>query len=317
MRPRSTGTRILMILVGCLLLLCYLGLAAVGYLAVSLLWRSTPDATTTLLLIVGIATLVGYLSYRFGTAALLARLETVELPRSNAPDLYARLDRLEREMGVTAPTLLVAALPAPNALALGTARNGTIVLDHSLLRALTLDELEGLLAHELAHLERYDAFVQTLAFSVFRTIAGLVFLLLSPLVLGLVGAARAVAWMRGQPQSWTQTPFGRLLRRLDRAVQACLLVVTVVVRAHSRRREYAADDRASAVTGDPLALARALRKIQRVADPRRGLLSPLYVHTDEDELSRLFSTHPATDDRIERLIEHARRNRGQNQPPTE
>ena len=60
------------------------------------------------------------------------------------------------------------------------------------------------------------------------------------------------------------------------------------------------------VTGDPLALARALRKIQRVADPRRGLLSPLYVHTEEDEWTRLFSTHPSTDERIERLVERAR-----------
>ena len=308
MPPRSTGPRFLMVLVGCLLLLTYLGLAAVGYLALAVLWRSAPDPVTTALVVVGTGLVAGYLSYRFGTTALLSRLEAVELPRSRAPTLYRRLDRLEERMGVDAPTLHVARLPTPNAFAIGTARNGAIVLDRSLLRHLTVDELEGLLAHELAHLEGYDAFVQTLAFSVFRTLAGLLFLLFAPFVLAIVGTARAIAWMRGRPGAWTHTVFGRFLRRLERGVQVAFLLVTIVVRAHSRRREFAADDRAAEVTGNPLALARALRKIQRVADPRRGLLSPLYVHTEDegDEWTRLFSTHPSTDDRIDRLVERAR-----------
>ncbi len=295
-----------MVAVGCLLLLTSLGLAGLGYLALAALWRSAPDPATTVLVVVGAGLLVGYLSYRFGTAAVLSRLEAVELPRSRAPALYRRLDRLEERMGVDAPTLYVARLPAPNAFAIGTARRGAIVLDRSLLRLLTVDELEGLLAHELAHLEGYDAFVQTLAFSVFRTVTGLLFLLCAPLLVAIVGTARAVAWMRGRPGAWTHTTFGRLLGRLERGVQLAFLLVTLAVRAHSRRREYAADDRAAAVTGNPIALARALRKIQRVADPRRGLLSPLYVHTDEDDWTQLFSTHPDTSERIERLIERTR-----------
>ncbi|WP_126661083.1 M48 family metallopeptidase [Haloterrigena salifodinae] len=306
MRSRSTGTRFLMVAVGCLLLLTYLGVAGIGYLALATLWRAAPGPATTALVVVGTGLLVGYLSYRFGTLAVLSRLEAVELPRSRAPKLYYRLDRLEERMGVGAPTIYVAQLPAPNAFAIGSARSGAIVLDRSLLRFLTVDELEGLLAHELAHLEGYDAFVQTLALSVFQTVAGLLFLLVSPLLLATVGAARAIAWMRGRPGAWPHTIFGRLLRRLERGVQLAFLLVTLAVRAHSRRREYAADDRAAAVTGNPLALARALRKIQRVADPRRGLLSPLYVHTEDDDWTRLFSTHPDTSERVERLVERAR-----------
>ena len=305
-RSRPTGVRLLMVLVGSLLLACYLILAAVGYLALALLVRSVLDPTTALLLVVGVGLLVGYLSYRFGTSALLSRLEAVELPRSRAPTLYRRLDRLEAAMNVSRPTLLFAQLPAPNAFAVGTARNGAVVVDPSLFRLLTADELEALLAHELAHLEGYDAFVQTLALNVFRTVAGLVFLLASPLLLAIVGVARSIAWMRGDPGAWDRTAFGRILRRIERGVQFALVVVTVAVRAHSRRREFAADDRAADVTGDPLALARALAKLERVADPRTGLLSPLYVHTDDDDVSRLFSTHPSMDDRIERLHERAR-----------
>ncbi|MDQ2051882.1 M48 family metalloprotease [Natronolimnohabitans sp. A-GB9] len=298
-----------MVAVGVLVLLTSLGLAAVGYLTLVALWQSALDPGTAVLAVVVAGLLAGYLSYRFGTTTLLSRLEAVELPRSRAPELYRRLDRLEARMGVETPTLLVARLPAPNAFAIGTARNGVIVLDRSLLRVLSVDELEALLAHELAHLEGYDAFVQTLAFGVFRTVAGVAFLLASPLLVAIVGLARSVAWIRGRPSAWTQTAFGRFLRWIERGVQLILLFVTLLVRAHSRRREYAADDRAVDVTGNPLALARALRKIQRVADPRRGLLSPLYVHTEEDDWTRLFSTHPSTDDRIERLVERAHADR--------
>lgn len=90
-------------------------------------------------------------------------------------------------------------------------------------------------------------------------------------------------------------------------VAVVFLVLTLVIRAHSRHREFAADDRAAEVTGRPLALARALTKIDRVSDPDWGLLSPLYTHGDEDNgLGRLFSTHPTTDDRVERLLASAR-----------
>lgn len=309
MCARRIGTRVLMVMVGFLLLAWYLGLAAVSYWALSVLRVSAPGPAGTVALIFLVGLLAGYLSYRFGTRQLLSSLEAVELPRSRAPGFYRRLDALESRMDVESPTVLVARLPMPNAFALGSRRDGVVVLDRSLLRLLSLDELEALVAHELAHLERYDAFVQTLAYSVFRTVAGLVFVLLAPLLLPIAGLARAVAWMRGRPRSWSRTAFGHLLRLIEGGVAVCFLFVTLVDRAHSRRREYAADDRAATVTGNPVALARALRTIQRAAEPSRGLLSTLYVHSEDDTWTRLLSTHPSTDDRIERLIERARNGR--------
>ena len=307
-RRTGTGTRLLMAVIGCLLLLWYLSLAAVSYWALSVLRSSAPDLGTTLVVLVGVSLVGGYLSYRFGTRQLLSRLDAVELPRSHAPAFYRRLDRLESHMDVDSPTIMIARLPVPNAFALGGSSGGVIVLDRSLFRLLSLDGLETLVAHELAHLEGYDAFVQTLAYSVFRTLAGVVFVLLTPVLLPIVGAARALAWLRGDPQSWARTAFGQLLGLLEDGVMVALLLVTVAVRAHSHRREYAADERAAAVTGKPVALARALRTIQRAADPTHGLLSTLYVHTkhDEDAGARLLSTHPSTDDRIERLLERPR-----------
>ncbi|OLZ40904.1 peptidase M48 [Natrinema saccharevitans] len=306
--PRAgSGTRLLMALVGLALLVWYLALAAVSYWALSVLRVTAPGPLGTLALIAAVAVVGGVLSYRFGTSQLLSSLEAVELPRSHAPGLFRRLDRLESRMDVDSPTVLLARLPMPNAFALGTAGNGTVVLDRSLFRLLSPDELEALVAHELAHLERYDAFVQTLAYSGFRTLAGLGFLVLAPVLLPIAGVARAIAWLRGRPGSWQRTAFGRLLVVLESGAVLAFLAVTLLVRAHSRRREYAADDRAAAVTGKPVALARALRRIQRAAEPPRGLLAPLYVTTDdEDALTRLLSTHPSTDDRVERLLERAR-----------
>ncbi|AEH38826.1 M48 family metallopeptidase [Halopiger xanaduensis] len=312
MSATRTAPRALLVLVGFAVLCCYAGLAALSYLGLATLWLSAPDPATTLAIVVGVGLVVGYLSYRFGRTQLLSQLEAVELPRSRAPTLYRRLDGLADRMDVEPPTVMIAQLPTPNAFALGSATGGVIVLDRSLFRLLSLEELEALVAHELAHLEGYDAFVQTLAYSVFRTIAGLAVVGLLPALLLIGGLARSIAWMRGRPQAWPETVFGRVVRWAERGVAVALLAVTALVRAHSRRREFAADDRAANVTGNPLALARALRRIQRVADTRRGLLSPLYVHADEreDAWSRLFSTHPSTDDRVERLADRARRSSG-------
>jgi heat shock protein HtpX len=86
-------------------------------------------------------------------------------------------------------------------------------------------------------------------------------------------------------------------------------VITLLLFAHSRKREYAADERAAEVTGNPVALARALAKIHRATSPDRGLRSLLYIHGDErgDDSRRLLSTHPPVYERIDRLVEMAGR----------
>lgn len=172
-------------------------------------------------------------------------------------------------------------------------------------------ELEAILAHELAHIESHDGLVQTMAYSVFQTLVGLVMLALSPLLFALTGLARATAWMGGRPAAWSETPFGWLRTRVTSAVVVVMLVLTLVVLAHSRRREYAADDRAVEVTARPLELARALHKIRAAAEPERSLLSPLYVRGEvDDPLWGWLSTHPSIEDRIDRLLERVGREPG-------
>ena len=301
----------LMVVVGAVLFVVYAALAAASYLLIASYLRglTREEFLTTAVLVVGMALALGYVSYQFGTARLLAGLDARTLAPDQAPALYDRVGALADRVGVETPTVAVARMEMPNALALGGGRDGVVVLDGRLFRLLDAHELEGILAHELAHIESRDSLVQTLAYSLVRTLVGVFTVLLLPVALLLGGLSRSLAWSRGRPGQ--STPGVDILRTIvGRAVLSVLVVLTLLVRAHSRRREFAADERAAEVTGRPLALARALRIIERASHPAGGLLATLYIHAEEsDPLSRILSTHPPMDERVERLVELSQRRR--------
>ncbi|UPV99698.1 M48 family metalloprotease [Halorussus gelatinilyticus] len=308
---RRVGLRVLMTLVGLVLLVVYATVAYLGYRLLAAVWLARADLLEVVVWTTALTIALGYLSYRFGTVGLLLRVSAADLPRARAPEIHHRLDRLAEEMAVTRPRLAVGRMGAPNAMALGGVRGGVVVLDRSVFFLLSADELEALLAHELAHLESKDSLVQTLAYSAGQSLVWVVVAVALPLVLVGSGLRRALDWIRGNPPADALAPVASLRRRVGRVVMVGFVALTLVMLAHSRRREYAADDRAAAVTGDPLALARALRKIERATEPRLKLSSPLYVHSEERaEVTRLLSTHPEMDERIDRLVERSDRERG-------
>ena len=305
----SAGRRLAMAAVGIAVFLAHVAVALAGLPVLRWLFSDPPGLGTLLVAFLAGVVGAGYLGYRAGTVQLVARLRAQELSRGRAPEMHRRLERISAAMDITRPPVFVADLDAPNALSLGGPRKGAVVIDQSLLRLLTVDELEAILAHELAHLESYDTFLNTLAITALRTLVGLVFLVVFPVVLVLAGLDRAAAWIVGQP---------RLRLGLTAAFRRAVLLVLGVVLgpfvlvylAHSRRREFAADRRAADVTGRPVALARALGKIHRANNPRAGLLSPLYTHDERTDDRGLFSTHPPLTERIERLldrVEHGHR----------
>ena len=305
---RRIGLRFLMGIVGLSVLVFYLSAAALGFIVVRMVWLDRPETATTMVIVGLLVVVAGYASYRFGTARMLSGLQAAELPRQYAPGLYRLLDRLCTDMELDPPSIVVAALPAPNAFALGAVGgDGVVVFDRTLLGMLDAEEVEAILAHELAHLESRDALVQTLAVSAANTIVGVLYLAILPILLVLTGFDRGLAWIRGRPWDWGRTPFGRAGTHIERTLGLVLVVFTVVILAYSRRREFAADDRAASVTGNPGALAKALHTIDRASRPGQGLLSILYTHESDDSgLTQLFSTHPSMQDRIHRLRERAR-----------
>ncbi|GAA0522621.1 heat shock protein HtpX [Halorubrum aquaticum] len=290
--------------VGLVLLAGYLAAALLVFEALRALWALRPG-TAELVVLLAAATLgSAYLSYRFGTARLLAALEADPIPRAHAPELHRRLDALVARMDVDRPTLYVSDARAPNAFAVGGSGGGSLVIDRSLFRLLSPPELEGILAHELAHLETNDGLVAALVDGLARTVVGVVTLATLPALLALSGLAGGSAWIRGRPGDRSGV-FARLHRLLAGGVVAAFVLATLLARTRSRRREFAADDRAAAVTGDPLALARALRRIDRASDPSWPF-APFSSHRDTgDPLERWLSTHPPTAERVERLRRRA------------
>lgn len=305
------GVRLLMAAVGLSVLVCYLGAAALGVLVLTTVFSSRFDLLTTVALVLVFTLVFALSTYHFSTTQLLDSLDAVELDRERGAGLYRRLDSLAAEMAVETPTVFVAQMPLPNALALGTARRGALVFDQSLLWLLSPAEFEAILAHELSHLESHDSLVQTLAYSVLRTFVGLVVVAFLPLVLVVTGLGQALGWASGRPTQWNTSLLGRLRAAIGESLGFLLVALTVPVRAHSRRREFAADDRAVDITHDPLALARALRRLEQVSDPSRSIHSPLTIHgREESSLGRLLSTHPPMDDRVQRLLDRANRHTG-------
>ena len=290
--------------VGIVLLAGYLAAARLVVEAFRVLWSVRPGAGELVVLLAAAVLGSAYLSYRLGTARLLAAVDADPIPRGRAPRLHRRLDALVDRMDVARPTLYVADTRAPNAFAVGGSGGGALVIDRSMLRLLSPPEIEAILAHELAHLETNDGLVAAVLDGLARTVVGVVALATLPALLALSGLARGSAWIRGRPGDRSGV-FARLRRLVATGLVAGFVLATLLARARSRSREFAADDRAAAVTGDPLALARALRRIDRATEPAWPF-APLSTHRDTDSrIERWFSTHPPTDERIERLRRRA------------
>lgn len=300
------ASRVLLVATGVASLLLWLGVAVAFAVVVGLVIAHPPNLALLAVALLASALAFGYLSYRSGAPALLSALDAKPVSRAGAPTLYAHLDALADEMAVDDPQVYVTAMDAPNALSVGGRGRGVIVLDYRLPQLLGPAELDAILAHELAHLEGYDGLVQTLAQSVLQTVAGFVFLALLPVGVLAAGLTRTSTYLTGSRPRPLRVHLARTHAAVAGLVVLVLLAFTLPVRAHSRRRERRADDRAVAITGDPLALARALWRIERASDPRRGLWASLYVHGDPDgTLTRLLATHPPMADRIQRLREQA------------
>ncbi|ELZ40233.1 M48 family metallopeptidase [Halorubrum tebenquichense] len=297
--------------VGVVLLAAYLTAALFVADLLRAVWAARPDLPVLLALLAAGALGSAYLSYRVGTAQVLASLDGDRLPRERAPDLHRRVDALAARMEVARPTLYVTDTRAPNAFAVGGGSGGgALVVDRSLFRLLSAREIEAILAHELAHLERRDGFAVAMADGIGRSAVGLATVAALPALLALSGLAAASAWIRGRPSD-RSGPFARLHRALAGGLFAGFVLTTLLSRSRSRKREFAADDRAAEVTRDPMALARALRRIERATEPTWPL-APFSTHKrTEDAAERWLSTHPATDERVERL-----RRRAESQGPT-
>ncbi|MFB6089672.1 MAG: zinc metalloprotease HtpX [Halobellus sp.] len=231
--------------------------------------------------------------FLFSDRLALYSMGAKEVTEQEYPELHATVSRLSQQADLPKPTVAVADSRVPNAFAAGRSqKKATVCVTTGLLRALDRDELEGVLAHELAHVKNRDVMVMTVA-SFLSTVAFMV--------------VRMGFWFGGGRDR--QGGGGFLV-----AIAASLVVWIVsffLIRALSRYREFAADRGGALITGQPSALASALLTIDGRMDkvPREDLREQsemnafFIVPLKSDIIGKLFSTHPSTEKRVERLRE--------------
>ncbi|MCU4742261.1 zinc metalloprotease HtpX [Natronoglomus mannanivorans] len=241
-----------------------------------------------------IVTLFGVFSlgqYFFSDKLTLLSMGAKEVSAEEYPELHASVERLSQQADLPKPKVAVMDTQVPNAFATGrNQRNAAVAVTTGLTKTLDREELDGVIAHELAHVKNRDMMVMTIA-SFLSTIAFMM--------------VRWGAFFGG----------GRGRRGGGGIVVAILvsLVVWIVsyllIRALSRYREFAADRGAAAITGRPSSLASALLKISGEMDkvPKDDLREEAEMNAffiipiKSGIVGRLFSTHPSTERRVERL----------------
>jgi heat shock protein HtpX len=234
-------------------------------------------------------------SWYYSDRAALAAYQAKPLAREQAPELYDMVARLSERAEIPMPTLFFVPTKSPNAFATGRdPQHSAIAVTEGIVDLLSKEELEGVLAHELTHVKNRDTLTQAVA----GTLAG---------AITFVGRILTFGALYG--------PVTHDNRRNANPVALLFLIVLaplsagLIQLAISRTREYAADQGSAEITGNPLALVNALRKLEQVGRqiPMNGnpAFSPLLIVNplSREGLQALFLTHPPTEERVRRLLE--------------
>jgi len=242
-----------------------------------------------------------FVQYFFSDTLTLWSMGAKEVSEDEYPELHAAISRLSQQADLPKPTVAVADDRVPNAFATGRSqRAAAVCVTTGLMKTLDREELEGVIAHELAHIKNRDMMVMTLA-SFLSTIAFIVV---------RWGAFFGGGRRRGGGGGGIIVAIGVSL--------VVWIISYVLIRALSRYREYAADRGGASITGRPSALANALLKISGEMDevPKQDMRDEAEMNAffiipiSKSMLSRVFSTHPPTEKRVERLRELEREMEG-------
>ncbi len=235
----------------------------------------------------GIAVVTNFFAYFYSDKIALATYRARPVSREELPRVYSVVERLTQKIGIPMPRLYVIPTDSPNAFATGrNPQHASVAVTHGILDLLNDEELEGVLAHELGHVNNRDILISSVA----ATIAGAVTFI-----------SRFGFFFGGMGDRDERRGGGGLLMLIVAPIAAMLIQLAV-----SRSREYQADASGAHYTGNPYALASALAKLDAYARRRPMMASPSTAHLFIIQpflgnLGSLFSTHPPIAKRIERL----------------
>jgi heat shock protein HtpX len=232
-------------------------------------------------------------SYWFSDKIVLSMYGAQAIDESQAPELFAMVRRLTQRAGIPMPRVYMISDDSPNAFATGRdPEHAAIAVTSGIMRILNTEELEGVLAHELAHVKNRDVLISTIA----ATLAGAITYVAHMLQWSaFMGGAR-------DDDEGGGSPVGALAMAIVAPIAAMLVQMAV-----SRAREYEADATGAALAKNTQGLQRALGKLHMASHAVPMHANPATAHLfivnplTGRSLMTLFSTHPPIEDRIARL----------------
>lgn len=238
---------------------------------------------------------MNFFSYWYSDKIVLKMYKAREVSEAESPAFHTMVRRLAQQANMPMPKVYIIPSEGPNAFATGrNPQNAAVAATEGIMRLLSQDELEGVMAHELAHVQNRDTLISTIA----ATFAG---------AISMLGSMLQWAAIFGGGNSEDEEGGGSMLGGLALAFIAPMAAMLIQM-AVSRSREYLADASGARICGNPLALASALRKLQmgakavpmQEATPATShmfIVNPL----TGGSMLKLFSTHPPMEERIARL----------------
>lgn len=248
-------------------------------------------------LFVAVAVAMNVGAYFFSDKIVLRMHGAREFSPAEAPEIHVMLSELAARAKIPKPRLYIIADRQPNAFATGrNPEHGVVAVTEGIVELLTLSELRGVLAHELAHIKNRDILLSSIAAVMVSVVTG-------------IANALSLASLFGSSSSDSEEEgsgaFGGLLLALVAPFAATLVQLGI-----SRSREYLADEVGAQISGDPEALASALSKLERgsqlipTEQPHPATSSMFIVNplAGTGAVLKLFSTHPSTEERVSRLM---------------
>src|SRR3989454_6486266 len=240
------------------------------------------------------AAIINFISYFFSDKIALAMYRAQPVTREELPRAYQTVERLTQRIGLPMPKIYVIPTDSPNAFATGrNPQHASVAVTQGILNLLTDEELEGVLAHELGHVNNRDILISSVA----ATLAGAITM--------LANMGKWAMIFGGYSRDRDERGGGGLAGLLMLIVAP--IAASLIQLAVSRSREYQADATGAHFTGNPYALASALQKLDAYSRRVPMMASPSTAHLFIIQpllgmnFANLFSTHPPIAKRIERL----------------
>ncbi len=235
---------------------------------------------------------MNFFSYWYSDKVVLRMYRAQEVSESQSPQLFAMVRRLTHKARLPMPKVYIIPNQTPNAFATGRdPEHAAVAVTEGIMSMLSQDELEGVIAHELAHIKHRDILIGSMA----ATIAGAISMLYY------------IGIFFGGNDDDDGSPLGNILMLILAPIAAMLIQMAI-----SRSREFAADRGGAEICGKPLALASALQNLERGVEqiPMRANQASAHMFIVNPlrggGMAKLFSTHPSTEERVQKLRELGR-----------